>query len=49
MREAIEGAAAAEPPARRPLEAARGLLERACAAHRRGRSGDNAACAVVWL
>jgi len=49
VREAIEGAAAAEPPGRRPLEAARGLLELACAAHRRGRSGDNAACAVVWL
>jgi serine/threonine protein phosphatase PrpC len=48
VRQAIldaEGAA----PARRPLEAARGLLERACAAHRVGRSGDNAACAVLWL
>jgi serine/threonine protein phosphatase PrpC len=49
VREAIQQAAGAEPPDRRPLEAARGLLERACAAHRRGRSGDNAACAVVWL
>jgi serine/threonine protein phosphatase PrpC len=48
VREAIEEAAAA-PPERRPLEAARGLLERACSAHRRRVSGDNAACAVVWL
>lgn len=49
VREAAADAAAAEPPSRRPLEAARGLLERACSAHRRGRSGDNVACAVVWL
>jgi serine/threonine protein phosphatase PrpC len=48
VREALEEAAAA-PPGRRALEAARGLLERACAAHRRRVSGDNAACAVVWL
>jgi serine/threonine protein phosphatase PrpC len=48
VREAVEAAAAAA-PALRPLEAARALLERACAAHRRGRSGDNVACAVVWL
>jgi serine/threonine protein phosphatase PrpC len=42
-------AAGLEPPPLRPLAAARGLLERACASHRRRRSGDNAACAVVWL
>ena len=42
-------AAAAEPPALRPLAAARGLAERACASHRRRRSGDNIVCAVVWL
>jgi hypothetical protein len=48
VRQAILAAESA-PPARRPLEAARGLLERACAAHRAGRSGDNAACAVLWL
>jgi serine/threonine protein phosphatase PrpC len=33
----------------RPLELARGVLERALAAHRRNRSGDNAASAVLWL
>lgn len=43
------GAAAGEPAPLRPLAAARGLAERACAAHRRRRSGDNVACAVVWL
>lgn len=48
VRETIEAAAAA-PPERRPLEAARSLLERACAAQRRHASGDNAACAVVWI
>jgi hypothetical protein len=48
VREAVEEAALA-PPARRPLAAARALLERACGAHRRRVSGDNAACAVVWL
>lgn len=48
VREAIASAAAAPPPLR-PLAAARALVERACAAHRAGRSGDNAACAVVWL
>jgi serine/threonine protein phosphatase PrpC len=37
------------PAERRPLEAARGLLERACAAHRALRSGDNTACAWIWL
>jgi serine/threonine protein phosphatase PrpC len=48
VREAIEAAASAA-PALRPLAAARGLIERACAAHRSRRSGDNAACAVVLL
>jgi serine/threonine protein phosphatase PrpC len=42
-------AAALEPEALRPLAAARRLVERACAAQRRRRSGDNAVCAVVWL
>lgn len=48
VREAVEEAALA-PLERRPLTAARALLERACGAHRRRVSGDNAACAVVWL
>jgi serine/threonine protein phosphatase PrpC len=48
VREAIDASASAS-PALRPLAAARCLVERACAAHRAGRSGDNAACAVVWL
>jgi serine/threonine protein phosphatase PrpC len=48
VREAIASAASLA-PALRPLAAARALLERACAAHRTGRSGDNTACAVVWL
>ncbi|HEX2483771.1 MAG TPA: protein phosphatase 2C domain-containing protein [Myxococcota bacterium] len=42
-------AAALEPPALRPLAAARGLAERACASHRRLKQGDNVVCAVVWL
>lgn len=48
VREAVEEAAGA-PVERRALEAARGLLERACSAHRRRVAGDNAACAVLWL
>jgi len=36
-------------PDRRALEAARGVLEAALAAHRRNPSGDNAAVAVMWL
>lgn len=42
-------AAAREPAPLRALAAARGLAERACAAHRRQRSGDNVACALLWL
>ena len=42
-------AAAREPAPLRPLTAARGLVERACAIHRRRRSGDNVVCAVAWL
>jgi hypothetical protein len=48
VREAVAAAACA-PAARRPLVAARGLLERAVASHRRRNAGDNTACAVVWL
>lgn len=48
VREAVERGLAAA-PALRPLAAARGLIQLACSAHRRGRSGDNAACALVWL
>jgi serine/threonine protein phosphatase PrpC len=48
VHEAITAAACA-PPQRRPLAAARGLLERAVASHRRRNAGDNTACAVVWL
>jgi serine/threonine protein phosphatase PrpC len=33
----------------RSLEAARGLLRRALDAHRRNRSGDNTAAAVLWI
>lgn len=36
-------------PALRPLALARGLVEAANAAHRRHRSGDNVAAAVVWV
>ena len=38
-----------ERSALRPLTLARGLCERACQAHRKGRSGDNVAVAVAWL
>lgn len=48
VRQAILAARGAAPE-RRPLEAARALLERACAAHRAGRSGDNVACALLLL
>jgi serine/threonine protein phosphatase PrpC len=48
VREAVAAAECA-PAARRPLVAARGLLERAVASHRRRNAGDNTACAVVWL
>lgn len=48
VREAIERAAGSEPPLR-PLDAARRLVERACAAHRRKNAGDNTACALIWL
>lgn len=37
------------PAERRPIEAARGVAERAVAAQRRHRSGDNVAVAVLWL
>ncbi|MGH0029785.1 MAG: protein phosphatase 2C domain-containing protein [Myxococcota bacterium] len=43
----LEGAATQ--PDLRPLHAARGLVQRAIAAHRDHRSGDNAAAAVLWL
>jgi serine/threonine protein phosphatase PrpC len=36
-------------PELRPLAAARGIVERALAEHRRHRSGDNVASAVAWL
>jgi serine/threonine protein phosphatase PrpC len=48
VRDAIT-AASTEPPQRRTLVAARGVVDRACAAHRAHRAGDNVACAVVWL
>jgi hypothetical protein len=32
-----------------PLAAARGVVERALASHRRHRSGDNVAAAVAWM
>lgn len=41
--------AAAEPVELRPLALARGLCEAACASHREHHSGDNVACAVLWL
>ena len=37
------------PPALRPLETARALVERALVSHRSRRSGDNVAAAVLWL
>lgn len=46
--EAVEGAGAA-PAERRALETARALAERAVAAQRRQRAGDNVAVAVLWL
>jgi len=48
VREAV-AAAACVPAPRRTLVAARGVVERACAAHRRRNAGDNVACAVVWI
>jgi serine/threonine protein phosphatase PrpC len=36
-------------PELRPLEAARGVVERSLGAHRRQRAGDNVAAAVIWL
>lgn len=48
VRDALRDAEA-KPTDLRPLEAARGVLRRALAAHRRNRSGDNAATAVLWL
>ena len=47
--QAAVDAAALAPPPLRPIHAARGVLERAVAAQRKHRSGDNAAVAVVWL
>ncbi|MGH0038165.1 MAG: protein phosphatase 2C domain-containing protein [Myxococcota bacterium] len=48
--ELATGPVSAEPGAAlRPLALARGLVEIANAAHRRHRSGDNIASAVVWL
>lgn len=41
--------AARAAPELRPLEAVRAVAERALAAHRRHRSGDNVASAVLWL
>ena len=38
-----------ESPELRPLRLAREICERACQAHRKGRSGDNVAVAVAWL
>lgn len=45
---AVWSAAGSDPP-RRPLAAARGLVERALGAHREQRAGDNVAVAVCWL
>ena len=42
-------AAESKPFDLRPLETARGLVERALAAHVRHRAGDNVAAAAVWL
>ena len=42
------GAAARGLPELRPLGAARGIVERALAEHRRHRAGDNVAAAVAW-
>jgi hypothetical protein len=36
-------------PDLRPLEASRGIVEAALAAHRKNASGDNVCAAVVWL
>ena len=36
-------------PELRPLHACKHVMEAALAAHRRNRSGDNMACAVLWL
>ena len=36
-------------PGRRPLEAARSIVEAALASHRKNASGDNVCAAVVWL
>jgi serine/threonine protein phosphatase PrpC len=47
VRDALEEAARAA-PALRPLVTARVLVERACAAQRRYRAGDNVATAVLW-
>jgi serine/threonine protein phosphatase PrpC len=41
-------AAQRDKPELRPLSAARGVVERALAEHRRHRSGDNVAAAVAW-
>jgi hypothetical protein len=46
--EAVAAARAAEASAR-PLETARGVAERALAAHGRQAAGDNIATAVLWL
>jgi serine/threonine protein phosphatase PrpC len=46
--DAVRRAADAAPELR-PLEAARGVVERSLGAHRRQRAGDNVAIAVIWL
>jgi len=45
----VAARAAAKSADLRPLEAARGVVEAALAAHRENRAGDNAAAGVVWL
>lgn len=44
----LVAAASGHPPALRPLALARGVVERALAAQRAQRSGDNVAAAVLW-
>jgi hypothetical protein len=46
---ACVGSAARADPELRALEAARGVVEAALAAHVRRGSGDNVASAVAWL
>jgi serine/threonine protein phosphatase PrpC len=48
VREAL-AAVGESPPELRPLHACKRVTETALAAHRRNRSGDNVACAVLWL